>query len=138
MTTVTGIQLSEYLNLDPRSPYTFLFQQIYEVTKPKAFEDIEDGEMEHDNDGNLNYFLDNGYFYQVGHGRALCSRIKCESRNQYAEKDYPNNCGFHPQWRLPDNFTPCDDDCLGGLCPCLSLYAPGYEIHLERVRKKRK
>ena len=103
-----------------------------------AIKDIEDGEMEHDNDGNLNYFLDNGYFYQVGHGRALCSRIKCESRNQYAEKDYPNNCGFHPQWRLPDNFTPCDDDCLGGLCPCLSLYAPGYEIHLERVKKKRK
>ena len=103
-----------------------------------AIKDIEDGEMEHDNDGNLNYFLDNGYFYQVGHGRALCSRIKCESRNEYAEKDYPNNCGFHPQWRLPDNFTPCDDDCLGGLCPCLSLYAPGYEIHLERVRKKRK
>ena len=103
-----------------------------------AIKDIEDGEMEHDNDGNLNYFLDNGYFYQVGHGRALCSRIKCESRNQYAEKDYPNNCGFHPQWRLPDNFTPCDDDCLGGLCPCLSLYAPGYEMHLERVKKKRK
>ena len=46
MTTVTGIQLSEYLNLDPRSPYTFLFQQIYEVTKPGAFEDIEDGEIE--------------------------------------------------------------------------------------------
>ena len=103
-----------------------------------AIKDIEDGEMEHDNDGNLNYFLDNGYFYQVGHGRALCSRVKCENRDQYAEKDYPNNCGFHPQWRLPDNFTPCDDDCQGGLCPCLSLYAPGYEIYLERERKKRK
>lgn len=46
MTTVTGIQLSEYLKLDPRSPYTFLFQRIYEITKPKAFEDIEDGEIE--------------------------------------------------------------------------------------------
>ena len=103
-----------------------------------AIKDVHDGEMEHDNDGNLNYFLDNGYFYQVGHGRALCSRVKCENRDQYAEKDYPNNCGFHPQWRLPDNFTPCDDDCQGGLCPCLSLYAPGYEIYLERERKKRK
>ena len=46
MTTVTGIQLSEYLNMDPRSPYTFLFQRIYEVTKPRAVEDIEDGEIE--------------------------------------------------------------------------------------------
>ena len=46
MTTVTGLQLSEYLKLDPLSPYTLLFQRIYEVTKPKAIEDIEDGEIE--------------------------------------------------------------------------------------------
>ena len=43
MTTVTGAQLSEYLSLDPRSPYTLLFQRIYDVTKPEA---IEDGEIE--------------------------------------------------------------------------------------------
>ena len=44
--TVTGLQLSEYLKLDPLSPYTLLFQRIYEVTKPKPIEDIEDGEIE--------------------------------------------------------------------------------------------
>ena len=97
---------------------------------------IADGDMEQDDDGNLNYYLENGYHYQTGHGRALCSRVKCSNRDQYSVKDFPNNCGFHPkQWRLPDDFRPCDDDCLGGLCPCLSLYAPGYEEYLQQMRK---
>ena len=103
-----------------------------------AIKDIADGDMEHDDDGNLNYYLENGYHYQTGHGRALCSLVKCSNRDQYAVKDFPNNCGFHPkQWRLPNGFQPCDDDCLGGLCPCLSLYAPGYE-HIRNQIVKRK
>ena len=96
-----------------------------------AIKDVADGEMDHDNDGNLNYYLDNGYHYRVGHGRGQCYPAKC---GNLPLKDYPNNCGFHPQWRLPEGFQPCDDDCRGGFCPCLSLYAPGYEDVLRKVR----
>ena len=96
-----------------------------------AIKNIADGEMDHDNNGNLNYYLDNGYHYRVGHGRGQCYPAKCEN---LPPKDYPNNCGFHPQWRLPEGFQPCDDDCRGGFCPCLSLYAPGYEDVLRKVR----
>ena len=107
-----------------------------------AIKDIEDGEVEHDNDGNMNYYLDNGRFYQCGHGRARCSYEKCSNRDQYDVKDFPNNCGFHPQWKLPDKFEPCGDDCQGGLCPCLGLYAPGYEVYRKmmkrEVKKKKK
>ena len=99
-----------------------------------AIKDVADGEMEHDRDGNLNYYLDNGYHYQVGHGRGRCTHAKC---GNLSAKDYPNNCAFHPQWRLPDEFQPCDDDCRGGFCPCLSLYAPGYEEIREEMRKRK-
>ena len=101
-----------------------------------AIKDIEDGEVEHDNDGNMNYYLDNGRYYQCGHGRARCSHEKCSNRDQYDVKDFPNNCGFHPQWRLPDKFEPCGDDCQGGLCPCLGLYAPGYEIYRKMMKRE--
>ena len=147
ITSIPILQVStDGLELSPRSANLHALGEAFNDADRKADEnlqiwaikDIADGEMEYDRDGNLNYYLDNGYQYQVGHGRALCSEIKCANRDQYVEKDYPNNCGFHPQWRLPDNFTPCDDDCQGGLCPCLSLYAPGYEVYLERERKKRK
>ena len=100
-----------------------------------AIKDVADGEMDHDNDGNLNYYLDNGYHYRVGHGRGQCHPAKC---GNLPAKDYPNNCAFHPQWRLPDGFQPCDDDCQGGFCPCLSLYAPGYEDVLREVRGKKR
>ena len=147
ITSIPILQVStDGLELSPRSANLHALGEAFNDADRKAdanlqiwaIKDIADGEMEHDRDGNLNYYLDNGYHYQVGHGRALCSEVKCANRDQYAEKDYPNNCGFHPQWKLPKNFTPCDDDCQGGLCPCLSLYAPGYEIYLERERKKRK
>ena len=99
-----------------------------------AIKDVADGEMEHDGNGNLNYYLDNGYHYQVGHGRGQCTHAKC---GNLSAKDYPNNCAFHPQWRLPDDFQPCDDDCRGGFCPCLGLYAPGYEEIREEMRKRK-
>ena len=100
-----------------------------------AIKNIADGEMDHDNNGNLNYYLDNGYHYRVGHGRGQCYPAKCEN---LPPKDYPNNCGFHPQWRLPEGFQPCDDDCRGGFCPCLSLYAPGYEDVLREMRGRKR
>ena len=100
-----------------------------------AIKNIADGEMDHDNDGNLNYYLDNGYHYRVGHGRGQCCPAKC---GDLPLKDCPNNCGFHPQWRLPEGFQPCDDDCRGGFCPCLSLYAPGYEDVLREVRGRKR
>ena len=94
-----------------------------------AIKDIEDGDMDYDEDGNLDYYLHNGYHYKVGHGRGKCSHDKCRNL-----KVFPNNCAFNPQWRFPDKFSPCGDDCRGGFCPCLSLYAPGYEDILRDVR----
>ena len=109
-----------------------------EVLQIEAIKDIADGDLELDDDGNMNYYLENGYHYQTGHGRAVCSRVKCGNRDQYSVKFFPNNCGFHPkQWRLPDHFRPCGDDCQGGLCPCLGLYAPGYEVYKEQYIKKK-
>jgi len=57
MTTVTGVQLSEYLSLDPRSPYTLLFQRIYDVTKPEILTK-EDGEIE--DEDSLDSFIEEG------------------------------------------------------------------------------
>jgi len=54
-----------------------------------------------------------GPFYRSGHGRRWCNR-----RCGY-DVDPPNNCGFHPQWRLPPGFQCCSHQCKGGLCECL-------------------
>ena len=40
----------------------------------------------------------------------------------YDVKYKPNNCGYHEQWRFPDNFAPCGDNCQGAFCRCLPKY----------------
>ena len=53
MSDVTGVQMSEYLKLDQNSPYTALFQHIFDTLKPKPknveSKNMEDGEIEEDN-----------------------------------------------------------------------------------------
>ena len=53
MSDVTGVQMSEYLKLDQQSPYTALFQHIFDTLKPKPknveSKNMEDGEIEEDN-----------------------------------------------------------------------------------------
>ena len=53
MSDITGLQMAEYLNIGP-SPYTLLFQQIFDILKPELkvveAKDIEDGEIEETED----------------------------------------------------------------------------------------
>ena len=84
-----------------------------------------DGELG-DDGYDTTYHLTNGLHYHYGHGRYLCSAVKCTNREKYGEYnyqyEYPSNCAFNRQWCFPDNFTPCGDNCLGGFCQCLGSY----------------
>ena len=89
-------------------------------------EDLDpDGELG-DDGYDTTYHLTNGLHYHYGHGRYLCSAVKCTNREKYGEYnyeyEYPSNCAFNRQWCFPDNFTPCGDNCLGGFCQCLGSY----------------
>ena len=89
-------------------------------------EDLDpDGELG-DDGYDTTFHLTNGLHYHYGHGRYLCSHVKCTNREKYGEYNYqyefPSNCAFNRQWYLPDNFRPCGENCLGGFCQCLSSY----------------
>ena len=81
-----------------------------------------DGDLVEEDDGNMLCNFTNGLVYQYGHGREKCSRNKCFDWNEYDVKKKPNNCGYHEQWRFPDNFAPCGDNCQGAFCRCLPKY----------------
>ena len=93
-----------------------------------------DGDFMDDEDGNINCYFTNGLMYQYGHGRYKCSRIKCN----YAVKEMPNNCGYNKMWRLPDNFSPCDDYCQGAFCRCLYNYPNPGSKEIKKKGKKKK
>ena len=93
-----------------------------------------DGDFTDDEDGNINCYFTNGLMYQYGHGRDKCSRIKCN----YAVKEKPNNCGYNKMWRLPDNFSPCDDYCQGAFCRCLYNYPNPGSKEIKKKGKKKK
>ena len=99
-----------------------------------------DGDLESDDDGNLNFNMCNGVYYQFGHGRTLCSHGKCSNRDKLKVSKYPNNCGFNPQWMLPNDYIPCGPKCKGGFCSCLSKYRGmadhGYNQKRGRGRNK--
>ena len=80
-----------------------------------------DGDLVEEDDGNMLCNFTNGLVYQYGHGREKCSR-KCFDWNEYDVKKKPNNCGYHEQWRFPDNFAPCGDNCQGAFSRCLPKY----------------
>ena len=71
---------------------------------------------EYDDHGRLvfNHTTATGATFVPGHGREGCSAYAC-SRALHK----PNNCGYHEDWTLPDNFRRCGDFCRGGLCSCL-------------------
>ena len=89
----------------------------------KILEDVDsDGDVDFDEDeGSYIYRFTNGLQYTVGHGRHGCSRKKCPKTNLNKKKT-PSNCGYHPQWALPDGFRHCGDKCKAAFCPCLRLY----------------
>ena len=94
-----------------------------------------DGDLVEDDDGKKKYTFTNRVVYQYGHGREKCSRTKCYSLLQIALAKFPNNCGFNKQWRLPEKFSPCGDNCSGGFCSCLKRYQSNNK---EGERKRRK
>ena len=94
-----------------------------------------DGDLVEDDDGKKKYTFTNRVVYQYGHGREKCTRTKCYSLLQIALAKFPNNCGFNKQWRLPEKFSPCGDNCSGGFCSCLKRYQSNNK---EGERKRRK
>ena len=64
--------------------------------------------------------LNHALVYRSGHGRDSC-HIGCEDA-QYP----PHNCGYHPQWNLPQWFQICGETCRRGLCDCLGGYGDNY------------
>ena len=74
------------------------------------------------NQGDFEMILINNLRYAVNHGRHKCSRKMCSKTNFSGSKYPPSNCGYHPQWVLPDGFKPCGDNCKGAFCSCLRLY----------------
>ena len=60
------------------------------------------------------YIRDDNILYSSHHGRYKCSRRKCSNLS-----DVPNNCLFHPQWLLPEEFQFCGQNCKGTFCTCL-------------------
>ena len=60
-----------------------------------------------------------GATFVPGHGREGCSAYAC-ARALHK----PNNCGYHEDWILPENFSGCGIWCRGGFCPCLKGQRP--------------
>ena len=69
------------------------------------------------NDG-FHMELSNGLHYISGHGELKCRQVECLDPGVRL-LGLPNNCGFHRQWRFPDQFRPCGPDCRGAFCHCL-------------------
>ena len=88
-----------------------------DVVDPNADADI----LGRNDQGDFHMILTNGLQYTENHGRHKCSRLKCPKSN-FSRSQYPSNCGYHPQWILPEGFKPCGDSCKAAFCPCLRLY----------------
>ena len=89
-----------------------------------------------DDDGKKKCKFTNGLVYQFGHGREKCSPMNCYSILQQAMNNFPNNCGYHKQWLVPENFSPCGQFCSGGFCPCLSRYNNNTNNKSNNVKKE--
>ena len=59
--------------------------------------------------------------YKSGHGRYKCNLVQCDvSDDPWGQ--VPQNCGFHQDYCLPDNYQHCGQDCRGAFCRCLKFY----------------
>ena len=54
------------------------------------------------------------------HGPGVCSWQHCVlAHGGEIPPDVPGECGYHPQWRLPQDFRACGLRCCGWYCSCL-------------------
>ena len=72
--------------------------------------------QEYQEDGGLmfNFTTTFGATFIPGHGREGCSAYACAGALHK-----PHNCGYHEDWRLPEDFRGCGLWCRGGFCSCL-------------------
>ena len=75
---------------------------------------IDYGPYEQESGHYSNFTTSTGAIFVPGHGREACNPYACPGALQK-----PNNCGYHDDWLIPDNFRGCGNLCSGGLCSCL-------------------
>ena len=72
------------------------------------------------NDGVLTFSKSDGTYYETGHGRYKCSRLRCVTEGQTV---MPDNCAYNiGQYQVPVQFKPCGADCRRAFCKCLRNY----------------
>ena len=146
--TEATIPVQRVLDGLPMSPFTANIRALAEAfndadmtrdvdEQMKILEDVDsDGDVDFDeNEGSYMYKLTNGLRYTVGHGRHGCTRKKCPKTN-FNKKKIPSNCGYHPQWALPEGFQHCGDRCKAAFCPCLRQYHSHTPAEIAENRKK--
>ena len=81
---------------------------------------VHDMKGDHDIDpetGDMIFYRKDGRYYEQGHGRNKCSRVKCCAQKR---PDTPYNCGFNSVlWKYPEGYQPCGDQCSGAFCRCI-------------------
>ena len=66
----------------------------------------------------FSFEMEDGLRYSSRHGRYKCTKRMCSTMT-----DAPNNCCYHPQWLLPNDFKPCGERCKAAFCSCLNKYS---------------
>ena len=72
-----------------------------------------DGDLDEDDDEYFTFIKYDGSQYEPGHGR-----YKCDT-NCSRKRKPPHNCGYHPDYLFPVNFSPCSRKCKGAFCKCI-------------------
>ena len=73
-----------------------------------------DGDLDEDPDGvKFTFIKYDGSLYKPGHGRYKCNS-DCSMRRKP-----PHNCGYHPDYLFPINFSCCSSKCKGAFCKCI-------------------
>ena len=81
--------------------------------------------------GDFTFYTESGYYYEQGHGRDKCSRVKCCTKTR---PDTPFNCGFKGgQWHYPDGFKSCGDKCAGAFCRCIRNRGRYKDLKLSNI-----
>ena len=72
-----------------------------------------DGDLDKDDDEYFTFIKYDGSQYEPGHGRYKCD-YNCSRKRKP-----PHNCGYHPDYLFPINFSPCSRKCKGAFCKCI-------------------
>ena len=72
----------------------------------------------------------------VHHGPGKCSWYQCITANGGSIRpDCPPDCGYHPRWRLPQDYQACGVGCGGAHCDCIARERPkissGWKNYLQ-------